>query len=544
MNKEEIKSIHSGEESHEERQNEGHEESQSSTNKDLKAMIEVSKISISTDLDILTNQLKPIMIKKQDEKGIERSLVVLPTHKDYSALATAYIELDELKTRDAYTFLKEALPTEKIETYNLLKDKITLEKIDDPSYMETILSEEMYNDYKFTKSSLGQDMKPKYNQEELKNHVILKSTLTPEQHDEYVASLMEKTKQYQDKLNDLAKSVIEKNTIKYKKSIKSPNKLDEQHPFKLQYVDKNNESHSVIVTPKNKAYKRLNQAHDYLNKLKQDKEKSTMRNQAIPDSKKIETNEATNNVILEKMEDNKTINDVSSEKIENNETTNDISSEKIKNIETYVNDLNKRIIEKDTYKNKKRNKKLNQEQILESNTISVSYGDEKYLSNNKNYKNLKKSCQKFIEQNKNIEFFTLNFKDKNEISRSVNIHKSLNYKKIAKICKRFSKQKQTNYTEPLILQAKNKDGSHQSVVVRPEDKKYQELVDNYKIAVEKSLSLSELKTKSQEEKLGRVANLIAKAKIKVIKSQMNSAQERINNHAQSILKKQEMELAK
>ena len=35
-------------------------------------MIEVSKISISTDLDILTNQLKPIMIKKQDEKGIER----------------------------------------------------------------------------------------------------------------------------------------------------------------------------------------------------------------------------------------------------------------------------------------------------------------------------------------------------------------------------------------------------------------------------------------------------------------------------------------
>lgn len=74
MNKEEIKSIHSGEEVH--------EESQSSTNKDLKAMIEVTKIPISTDLDILTNWLKPIMIKKRDEKGIERSLVWLCPNKN------------------------------------------------------------------------------------------------------------------------------------------------------------------------------------------------------------------------------------------------------------------------------------------------------------------------------------------------------------------------------------------------------------------------------------------------------------------------------
>ncbi|OQO71433.1 hypothetical protein BH747_00960 [Enterococcus villorum] len=323
---EEIQSIHSDEEVHEE----SHEEGQSSTNKDLKAMIEISKISISTDLDLLTNLLKPIMIKKRDEKGIERSLVVLPTHKDYSELATAYIELEELKTRDAYTFLKEALPSEKIETYNFLKDKVTLEKIDDPSYMKTILSEEMYEDYKFTKSTLGQDMKPKFNQEELKNYVILKSTLTPEQQDEYITALKEKTKQCQDKLNDLAKSVIEKNMIKYKKSMKSPNNLDEQQPFKLQYVDKNNESHSVIVMPKHKEYKTLSRAHNYLDKLKQEKENLTIRNHTLSDSEKKKNNEKTINII----------------------------SEKIKNIETYVNDSAKSIIEKNPLKHKKTRQRL------------------------------------------------------------------------------------------------------------------------------------------------------------------------------------------
>ena len=183
----------------------------------------------------------------------------------------------------------------------------------------------------------------------------------------------------------------------------------------------------------------------------------------------------------------------------------------------------------------------------------MSYEDEKYIPRSitlsKNYKNLVKSYRKFAKQGilNKVESLTINLKDENGDIRSIAVSENKS-KSFAKTCERFAKQEKLNNTEALVLKAKDEYGFSLPVITLPGDNKYKEIVENQKIVAKKVIKLTELETKyieaRKQGKLGKIENLIAKAKISQLQGQIKSANDRIINYTKSIAKKNGLELAK
>ena len=461
---------------------------------------------------------KPLIIEYEDGKGNQGTIIVPSTNKYYKDLDAAYSELNKLENSTDFFMLKYKLTPTQHQNILFLKDQISLENLEDESFMKGLLTPEIFEVYK--------NMKDKHPKQYLKDYLVLKSVLNPEQFREYldyadsihaqdqsISLLNLKAKaidHVKKQLEPLEKAIAIKNSIKYKYFAKAPKDVEERKSFKLEYCDKNGVSRSVYVMPTNKAYKRLHQAHNYLsnlNKLKLNKENLTLTNEIIP--------------------------------------------EKLKHTKTYINVLAKLIIEKDMPKDKKRNTLV--EQAIEPITIHVSYEDEKYIPRSitlsKNYKNLVKSYRKFAKQGilNKVESLTINLKDENGDIRSIAVSENKS-KSFAKTCERFAKQEKLNNTEALVLKAKDEYGFSLPVIALPGDKKYKEIVENQKIVAKKVIKLTELETKyieaRKQGKLGKIENLIAKAKISQLQGQIKSANDRIINYTKSIAKKNGLELAK
>lgn len=461
---------------------------------------------------------KPLIIEYEDEKGVQETIIVPSTNKYYKDLDAAYSGLNKLEKSTDFFMLKNKLTPTQHQNILSLKNQITLENIEDESFMKGLLTPEIFEDYK--------NMKGKHPKQYLKDYLVLKSGLKPEQFREYldyadyihdedqsISLLNLKAKaidHVKKQLEPLEEAIVIKNSIKYKNFAKAPNDGEKRKSFKLEYCDKNGVSRSVYVMTTNKAYKRLHQAHNYLNNLN-----------------KLKLNKE--NLIL----------------------TNEIIPEKLKHTKTYINDLAKTIIEKDRLKDKRRNTLV--EQAIEPITIHVSYEDEEYIprsiTRSKNYKNLVKSYRKLDKQGilNKAESLTINLKNENGNIRSIAVSENKS-KNFAKICERFAKQEKLNNTEALILKANDEYGFSVPVIVLPGDKKYKEIVENQKIVAKKVIKLTELETKYIEAvkqgKLGKIENLIARARISQLQGQIKSANNRITNYTKSIAKKNELELAK